>query len=108
MAARKRLSITAAGRRDLGRIYDHIAAESPTKADSQLKPILTHADMLRDFPIMGHDRSRLDEGLRSIVERPFVVFYYAHDTAIIIARVIHQRQDIEAALLSFLKANFEP
>lgn len=102
MATHRRLVITAAAERDIDKIYAHISTDSPKRGAHQIARILHASDMLREFPDVGRDRSRLDNGLRSIVERPFVVFYYTEDTAILIARIIHQRQDIESELSRLL------
>ena len=107
MAPRKRLSFTNTAHRDLGRIYQHISEDSVQKATNQVRRIIHAADMLRDFPLMGYDRSRLDTDLRSINENPYVIFYYTEESRIVIARVLHQRQDIEAELLRFLEVNLE-
>ena len=40
--------------------------------------ILNTGDGLRDFPEMGKARDRLASGLRSLVEAPYVIFYYPH------------------------------
>ena len=108
MAARKRLLITDSALRDLGRIYDRIAATSSTKAMNQMEGISYATDMLPDFPSMGRDRSHLDENLRSIIENPFVIFYYMNEHEIVIARVFHQREDIEQELVAFLAQRRRP
>lgn len=65
-----------------------------SKARSQLKRILLHADMLRDDDAMGRDRSELSPTLRSVDEHPYTIFYYPHDDAIEIARVLPTKRDI--------------
>ena len=106
MAARRRLIVAPSASEDLEGIWQHIAADNLGAARDQITRILAHADMLRDFPEMGLDRSRLAPALRSVVEQPYVIFYYPHDDRIEIVRVFHGRQDIEAELLSFLRQNF--
>ena len=106
MTARRRLIIAPSASADLEGIWLHIAADNPDAARNQITRILTRADMLRDFPEMGLDRSRLAPSLRSIVEQPYVVFYYPRDYQIEIVRVFHGRQDIEAEFTAFLQENF--
>ena len=65
-----------------------------------------HADMLRDFPELGTDRTALRPSLRSVIERPYVIFYFPRDDRIEIVRVFHEQQDIEGELRAFLDDTF--
>ena len=108
MASRRRLVLAPSAYQDLKGIHDHIAADNPQVARKQVKRILIHAEMLRDYPEIGFDRSRLAASLRSVIEKPYVVFYYPRDDRIEIVRVFHGHQDIEAELVSFLEKSFKP
>lgn len=103
MAAPRRLVIAPSALGDLGSIHDHIGENNPIAARKQTERIFQRARMLLEFPEMGSDRYRLAPGLRSIVERPYVVFYYPRDYGIEIVRVFHGRQDIEHEMLSFIE-----
>ncbi|MCG8356002.1 MAG: type II toxin-antitoxin system RelE/ParE family toxin [Kiloniellales bacterium] len=94
MVAPKRLIVAPSAYRDLKEIWKHVATDNPVAARAQVKRILMQADMLRDFPEMGLDRSLLAPSLRSVVVRPYVVFYYSREERIEIVRVFHGRQDI--------------
>ena len=102
MAARRRLIVAPSAYRDLEEIWQHIAADNTVAARGQIERILLRADRLRDFPEMGIDRSLLAPSLRSVVERPYVIFDYPRIDRIEIARVFHGSRDIEAEFLSFL------
>ena len=104
---RRKLSISARAKRDLIDIKDFVAADSPTAAKNQIKRILMHADVLRDQPFIGKDRSPLSPNLRSIVERPYTIFYYPKDDQIEIVRILANRRDIEPELRTFLRRHFE-
>ena len=106
MAARRRLVIAPSALRDLEGIAAHIAEHDPAAARRQIERILRKADGLRDYPEMGIARERLAQGLRSIVEAPYVVFYYPRTDRIEIVRVFHGRQDIEHEMLSFVSRYF--
>ena len=104
---RKRLIISASAKRDLIDIRDFVAADSPTAVKNQIKRILMHADVLRDQRFLGRDRSPLSPDLRSIVERPYTIFYYPQDEEIEIVRILANRRDIEPELRTFLQAHFK-
>ena len=108
MNARRRLFIAPSAQQDLLGIRQHIASDSTRAAVNQVKRILMHADMLRDRPDMGTDRTALRPSLRSVVERPYVIFYFPRDDRIEIVRVFHERQDIEGELRAFLQEHFPP
>ena len=106
MADRRRLFVAPSAARDLEEIWLHIADDNPPAAGRQVARILSVADGLRDFPDMGKARDRLTSGLRSLVEAPYVIFYYPHPDRIEIVRVFHGRQDIESEMLSFVRRYF--
>ena len=106
MAERRRLIVAPSAARDLEEIWLHIADDNPSAARRQVARILSAADGLRDFPDMGKARDRLASGLRSLVEAPYVIFYYPHPNRIEIVRVFHGRQDIENEMLSFVRRYF--
>lgn len=108
MAGSRRLLVTEAAAADLEGLWEHIAADNPQAARDQVARILARFDQLLDFPAMGVDRSRLAPSLRSIVEAPYIVFYYAHDDRVEIARVLHGHRDIEGRLMAFLAEQAVP
>lgn len=87
-------------------VWQHIAQDNPTAARIQIKTILEHVDLLRSFPDMGLERTRLAPELRSIVEHPYVVFCYSRGDRIEIVRVIHGRQDIEQEMITVISQDF--
>jgi len=106
MAARRRLVIAPSALQDLEGIATHIREHDAAAAVRQIERILQKANGLRDYPEMGIARERLAPGLRSIVEAPYVVFYYPRPDRIEIVRVFHGRQDIEHEMLSFISRYF--
>ena len=104
---RRKLSISARAKRDLIDIRNFVAVDSPTAAKNQIGRILMHADVLRDQPFLGRDRSPLSPNLRSIVERPYTIFYYPQDDEIEIVRILANRRDIEPELRTFLRTHFK-
>ena len=108
MTDRRRLFIAPSAAYDLEEIWLYIAADSPSAARQQVLQILSAADKLCDFPDMGKVRNRLASGLRSLIENPYVIFYYTHPARIEIVRVFHIRQDIESEMISFVRRYFRP
>ncbi len=108
MPDRRRLFIAPSAAYDLEKIWLHIADDNPSAARRQVSRILSAADNLRDFPEMGKVRNRLASGLRSLIEDPYVIFYYPHPARIEIVRVFHGRQDIESEMISFVRRYFPP
>lgn len=106
MVARRRLGIAPSALRDLEDIASHIREHDPAAAARQVEHILRKADGLREYPEMGIARERLAPGLRSVVEAPYIVFYYPHPDRIEIVRVFHRRQDVEHEMLSFISRYF--
>lgn len=51
--------------------------------------------MLLGYPLMGRSRDDLAQGVRSIVSDPHILFYRLSKDEIEIARVLHQREDVE-------------
>lgn len=100
MNSRKRLIVTVPAQRDLQSIFSHIAKETTqsSAASNQLTRIMMHADMLRDFPYSGRDRSAMRDGLRSCREGRYTVFYHVGLEAIAILRVLHESQDADAII----------
>ena len=108
MADRRRLFIAPSATYDLEEIWLHIADDNPSAARQQVARILSAADNLCDFPDMGRARDRLASGLRSLIEDPYVIFYYPQPDRIEIVRVFHGRQDIESEMISFVRQYLRP
>jgi toxin ParE1/3/4 len=85
---------------DIWRYFARVAA--PEIADTLLREIDIAANRLPEYPLLG--RLRLDimpeaaASVRSLPVHPYTIFYRPTETAIEIARVLHERQDLPTIL----------
>jgi toxin ParE1/3/4 len=84
-------------RADLDSIWTYIAADNGKAADALLDRIGTVYEMLVRNPLAGRLRPDLGEDLRSFAVENLVIFYRPRSYGIEVVRVIHGRQDINAA-----------
>lgn len=72
------------------KIEDHIAAENPVAAQKVTSEILTTAQGLCDFPMLGHPGRRV--GTREIVipHYPYFISYRLTPRKVVVLAVIHQ------------------
>jgi toxin ParE1/3/4 len=82
---------------DLLDIWSYLAEQaSSDTADRQLRTIVTACERLAARPLLGRPRNELVQGMRSIVVRPYLVFYRVGDATVEIIRVLHGRRDLDA------------
>ena len=73
----------------------YIAEDSVDAADRLLDQIDTETRTLLTQPKMGRTRDELVAGLRSWpTATPYILFYFADDDGITIARVLHHARDV--------------
>lgn len=81
---------------DLDTIFDYIALDSPSSANSILKKIFKSLSTLETFPLSGtkiiHNSLKNYE-FRMIVVEPYIVFYRLIDDTIYIYRFLHGAMD---------------
>ena len=53
-----------------------------------------HIDTLLEQPYIGVERSRLQKGMRCFPFKRYLIYYYIKQETIVIARVLHMRQDV--------------
>ena len=59
-----RIQITVAALRDLERLFDFIAAESPERAARQVRSVRRALELLADHPLLGRDA---EDGRRELI-----------------------------------------
>lgn len=83
---------------DLLSAWLYIAAENPPAADHIIEAIDREARLLLEQPHMGRPRPELAPGLRSWPTRTrYILFYFADEQGITIARVLHHARDVAQA-----------
>lgn len=96
------VKVTDAAKEDLLEIWAYVAENNPEAANKLIKEITGKFNLLRDYPQMGRDQSRLLVNLRSIIVRNYQVFYLPFDDGVEIMRVLHGSRDIEGVFEGFL------
>jgi len=64
-------------------------------ADNIVRNINAAVHMIQDFPLIGRSRDKLRQGLRSVVARPYVVFYSMRKEIPEVVRVLDARRDVD-------------
>ena len=90
----KQFRISQKAKQDLQEIWDYIGKESPEAADAVINTIVEKLTTLAKFPQMGRSREELAPSIRSFSTGNYVIFYYAVEDRIEIARVLYGARDI--------------
>jgi toxin ParE1/3/4 len=61
-----------------------------------LDGIFDRLEQVRQFPESGALRHHIRPGLRMVAKYPYVAYYLATQTEIIVVRVLHSSRDIDA------------
>ena len=88
--------LTQGARADLREIWDKIAESNETAADRMIAKIVKRFPGLARFPESGRERPDLAPGLRSVVVKPYVVFYRLIENGVLIVRVFHGARDFRS------------
>ena len=90
-----RVQITVAALRDLERLFDFIAAESPKRAAHQVRSVRRALELLADHPLLGRDA---EDGRRELILSRGRYGYIAKyrwlpkEDVVMILAVRHQRE----------------
>ena len=90
-----RVDVSHRARSDILDIHSFIAEHSPAAADRMLIRFSQRFDELREFPLLGRDRSEFGPSLRGLLIEGYVAFYIVETDRVVIVRVIDGRRDIE-------------
>jgi|CXWL01.1.fsa_nt_gi toxin ParE1/3/4 len=93
---------------DLAAIALHVAQSSPERARALVARLRHRTLTLITLPRAGRPRPEFGADLRSLVERPYVLFYRViGDTAEIVA-IVHGARDLPKALAARIARDAEP
>lgn len=89
---------TPEARADLVEILLDLRGRNPLFADRFEADLEQKCELLAQFPLMGRSRDELAPSLRSILVKPYVVFYrpLPDDQGVVIIRVLHGHRDLPA------------
>lgn len=83
---------------DLIEIFDYIAEDSPTRAQSFVEKIDKRIELLEQQPLLGrvprHPKLR-EYGYRVLIVESYLVFYIVHKQTIEIHRVVHGLRNLD-------------
>jgi toxin ParE1/3/4 len=83
---------------DIEEMFSYISQENKTAAKKLCRKIYKGIKGLKDFPfkypmLQEEDAPGAERGYRYMVVNPYIVFYRVLDDVIVIARVLHTRQN---------------
>ncbi|KAA0680417.1 type II toxin-antitoxin system RelE/ParE family toxin [Roseomonas genomospecies 6] len=90
-----RIVFTDPSQADLDAIATFIAEDNPVAAARFIQRIQARCAMLAERPAVGRPRYDLKPGLRCSPLDRYVIFYWAAEDGIVVARILHSARDIE-------------
>jgi toxin ParE1/3/4 len=96
------VKVAAAAEEDLRNIWAYVAEHNTEAANKLIKEIISKFAILRDYPNVGREQSRLLVNLRSFVVKNYFIFYQPFEDGIEILRVLHGSRNIENIFEGFL------
>lgn len=92
----RELIISEEAEADLEDIWDYIADDSPLNADHFIGEIYRKCLNITVLDGIGRPRDELADGLFSIPQKKFMIFFLRNDECVSIARILRASRDIEA------------
>ena len=94
----KRIVLSEAAYYDIDSIFSHISRDSRQAAGKLMSRIYEGIKNLSNFPEMGpvvpeEEAPGAQRGYRRIIVNPYIIFYRVLEDCIVIARVLHGRQN---------------
>lgn len=90
----KRVTIRPSADRDLDEIFGWIARDDVDAAERQVRRLIAAALALREYPERGRARPEIGEGMRSLVNGRYLIFYRIADDVVEVVRVLHGARDL--------------
>jgi toxin ParE1/3/4 len=94
----KKILLSEAAYYDMDSIFSYISQDNKKAAEMLRARLYNAIVQLADFPEKGaalpeEDAPGAERGYRRIVQNPYIIFYRVLDDKIVIARVLHGRQN---------------
>jgi toxin ParE1/3/4 len=94
----KKIVLSEAAYYDIDSMFDYISQDNKNAAERLRSLIYEAIKQLVDFPEKGavlaeEDAPAAKRGYRRIVQNPYIIFYRVLEDKIVIARVLHGRQN---------------
>jgi len=94
----KKILLSEAAYYDMDNIFSYVSQDKKKAAEMLCSRLYNAIAQLADFPEKGavlpeEDAPGAERGYRRIVQNPYIIFYRVLDDKIVIARVLHGRQN---------------
>ena len=89
-----RYTLTRSAELDIAEIWDHVAADNPSAADSLMDQFYGRFRRLSRMPRMGAVHPDLEGEVRFAVVGQYVILYKAREDDVLVLRILHGRRDI--------------
>ena len=83
---------------DLETILEDLQQRNPAVAERYANEFYDKGKALAQFPEIGRSRPEIAPHLRSMLVKPYVIFYRIHDDEVQILRILHGRQDLRSIM----------
>ena len=87
--------VTREAEEDIGEILTFIAVDNFDASLAFYERLIELFEMLADNPKAGRERPELKEGMRSLPERNYLIFYRLWAGNVAITRVLHSARDLD-------------
>ncbi len=91
------LHISEEAESDLDDIWDHIAKDSPLKADRFLDQLYRKCISISELDGIGRRRDELAGGLLSIPHKKYIIFFIREVSQVSIVRILRGSRDLDQA-----------
>ncbi|MBS3885738.1 MAG: type II toxin-antitoxin system RelE/ParE family toxin [Dethiobacter sp.] len=94
----KKILLSEAAYYDMDSVFSYVSQDNKKAAEMLRSRLYKAITQLADFPEKGavlpeEDAPGAERGYRRIVQNPYIIFYRVLDDKIVIARVLHGRQN---------------
>ncbi len=89
---------TERAERDLAEILAYLDERNQSAAEKLATAIDARCALLSQLPEMGRPRDELAPGLRSVVVKPYVIFYRVTKEAVEVLRILHGARDVDSIM----------
>ena len=94
----KKILLSEAAYYDMDSVFSYVSQDNKKAAEMLHSRLYKAIAQLADFPEKGavlpeEDAPGAERGYRRIVQNPYIIFYRVLDDKIVIARVLHGRQN---------------
>ena len=91
----QKFKLADTAKQDLEDIWDYIAVDNPSAADTFISLLVDRFHLIADEPEIGRNRPDIKKGIRSLPYKRYVVLYRPSKNCVEIVRVLSGYRDID-------------